>query len=296
MPHPNFLAAAWFALLHSLFFSPSPQYVTAGFTASSGASYTGPGDIITSNVFGWWGLRCYDNAYSGNVADIWDGATGNTTETLLTCSSGGTINQTVNSLATTCAVSCKVKTLYDQSGAGKCSGACNMSEATNSQRPALTLNCLNSTLPCMTYCSTCQLYSNVIGSTTSQPYSMSSVYKSSSGSGSTILQAGYAAEATDGNTGAQLYAGISVNVTVTGSVYHAFQALFNGASSSAYVDGSSTTGLNAGTNSLGYSAPIGTGQFSNSITGTFAEYGIWSVDESANFAALNTNQHSYWGF
>lgn len=95
-------------------FWQSRQQVSIG---GAPPAYTGPGDVAGwSGAYGYWGLRCYNAAYAGNVADVWDKATGTTTHTLLTCSAGGTVNQTINSLATTCAVACVVKQLYDQVG------------------------------------------------------------------------------------------------------------------------------------------------------------------------------------
>ena len=52
----------------------------AGLGKPGGATaYTGPGDCsgcsFDATAKAWWGLRCYSNAYSGNVADVVDHAT-----------------------------------------------------------------------------------------------------------------------------------------------------------------------------------------------------------------------------
>lgn len=112
-------ALAWLALtigaVAQVGQAPSPGQLKP----AAAASYTGPLDVAGyTSAYAYWGLRCASTSYTGNVADIWDSATGSTTETLLTCSSGGVLNETINSLATTCAVSCKVKILYNQAGTG----------------------------------------------------------------------------------------------------------------------------------------------------------------------------------
>src|SRR5262249_30281083 len=94
-------------------------------------------DVVASGWIVFWGFRCIDASYSGNVADIWDSATGSTTETQLTCSAGGTVNETVNPLATTCASGCNVKQITDQVGTN-CGGPCNINQTTNANRFTLT--------------------------------------------------------------------------------------------------------------------------------------------------------------
>lgn len=106
----------------------TPGFLQTYTPPSSG--YTGPGDIITSNVVMWNGFRCYSNAYSGNVALINNSTTSN--NDTIKCSSGGILSSTPDSIATIktdCTISlnkCTLTTLYDQSGANSCSGACNM--------------------------------------------------------------------------------------------------------------------------------------------------------------------------
>src|SRR6185312_8922435 len=105
----------------------------------AGTGYTGPLDVIGSAKL-IVSVRCASTSYTGNVMDVWDSATGSTTETLITCSSGGVLNtSSPSALATTCASGCNVKTWYDQSGQTNCSGstACNFTQATNANRPAL---------------------------------------------------------------------------------------------------------------------------------------------------------------
>src|SRR4051812_36677853 len=90
----------------------------AGKAPGAPPAYTGPLDVAGyTSAYAYYGFRCSKSSYTGNVALIRNAATPTTT-TQLTCSSGGVINETINSLATTCASSCLVTTLTDQVGSG----------------------------------------------------------------------------------------------------------------------------------------------------------------------------------
>src|SRR6185312_1795341 len=82
--------------------------------AAAVAGYQGPGDVV-SGALAWWGLRCYSAAYTGKVAEIWDASTGTTSNTTMSCATGGVITfststgctaggATCQPLATTCSV------------------------------------------------------------------------------------------------------------------------------------------------------------------------------------------------
>lgn len=256
--------------------------------------YTGPGDIATFEV--WAGLRCYSSTYSGNVAQVWDAATGTTLETLLTCSSGGTINQTINPLSTTCTAGCVVKILYDQTG-----GGFNLTQSTLALMPTYTANCIGSTKPCMTL-TTSQVLSAASGLGQFQPYSFSMVAERTSGFTQFTdvmggLPSGNAQFGFNTSTNAALsFASAVVSAPATDSTFHGMQALFSGASSTINIDGSSTS-VNPGTNGIAGDAPcLGKCPNNNGSTIAVTEIGIANGDISSNFAALNTNQHSYWGF
>jgi hypothetical protein len=282
--------------------------------AASGGGYTGPGDVV-SGAYAWWGLRCYNNAYSGLVADITDASSGNTTGTRLQCSSG-TVSAVVSgsactfvtgnacsSLATTCASSCNVVTLYDQSGASNCTGPCNMAQASNGARPTVMVSCLNSH-PCMVFNGTSHLLQTPNpASSQIQPYTMSGVAERT---GNTSVFADIIGANTNAvqflfNSGANqftLYAGsVASPVTANDSAYHAIQGVYNGSSSIIYVDGTQTTGLSAGASALGNTAPIILGAGNNYLTGNIAEAGIWPIGlNTTQQSNMNSNQHTYWGF
>lgn len=262
------------------------------------ASYSGPGDVVSS-AFGFWGFRCYNAAYSGNVAAIWDAATGNTTETLITCSAGGTLNYTINAIATTCAAACVVATLYDQSGGGH-----DLTQVTNSERPTYNNTGLGGAHGCMTYnAASTQFLTNAAITAQAQPLTFTMIVNRT---GATTSYANIMVDVTNDN-GA--FFNNSTNTMVmraptltsgaqfaaTDNAVHAVQMIFNGASSNAYVDGSSTA-TNPGTNSIG-AGGVTMGGNQQYLTGAICEFGWWnSAFNGTQQSNMNTNIHNYGGF
>jgi hypothetical protein len=269
--------------------------------APGGGGYTGPGDIV-SGALAWHGLRCYSTAYTGNIADIWDAATGSTTETVLGCNAGGAIVvKSGSALATTCASGCKDKTLYDQSGQTNCGiAACDLTQSTNASRPTFTQNCIGS-LPCLTFAGSQSLQSASTFSSTNQPYTISAVLERT-GSFTTQMSV-YGDIACNGifftstaNTVGMFAQSSVVSATATDSAAHAGQFVFNGASSSIKVDGTTTNPGNPGTNLLG-SGALEMGSGCGGTVGNVYEAGAWSgAFSSGQQTSMNANQHSYWGF
>jgi hypothetical protein len=267
------------------------------------APYVGPADINgAASVY--YGFRCIDTAYTGNVASIWDSATGSTTNTILTCSAGGTINETVNSIATTCASGCVVATLYDQSGANLCGGSpCDATQATNANRPAFS-NALSG-ITAGRFGMTCgggsvTLSSATMSSSVSQPLTILWTARKTSGSSqyralqNNGLEVGY-----DGTNLTFFYSGGSYpnSAAATDNVWHAVQTTLSVAlsASATYVDGSNTAHA-AATGPVGLSSGSANVICASGFNGNITEIGVWSGNQSANNAALNTNVHSYWGF
>jgi hypothetical protein len=93
-----------------------------------------------------------------------------------------------------------------------------------------------------------------------------------------------------------LYAGGAVTTApATDNVFHAIQGVYSGASSSLYIDGSSTTPLSPGAAAL--SGSIAIGDNNNPLTGKVTEVGIWAVAfNGTQQSNMNSNQHTYWGF
>ena len=94
-----------------------------------------------------------------------------------------------------------------------------------------------------------------------------------------------------------IYAGNFVGATAADGPYHSFQIVYNGASSSAVVDGT-VTSLDFGTfNPIGVTNLIGTVDGSPPfLNGQIQEVGRWGIGFSAGqYANMTTNQQSYWG-
>lgn len=280
--------------------------VNGPFTRTSrGAAYAGPGDVV-SGALVWAGLSCYTTAYAGNVARV--RSPSDVLTTTITCSSGGVLGATGTALATTCAVSCTVDILYDQSGAGSCVGGsheCDFVQTTEASRPALTLSCIGS-LACMTFNGSqfLQVTNSGVTNSQSQPYTISFVAKRTGNtsavsdvfSADSAFQSGFCNAANQG----LMFAGSFLCATANDNSWHAMQQIYNSASSVLYIDGSSNSG-DAGTNTIASSASIYIGGVTsgpaNTLAGTIGEVGLWGSGFSGgNQSAMNTNQHSRWGF
>ena len=262
-------------------------------------AYTGPGDVVSGAV-AWWGLRCYNNAYSGNVADIWDSATGNTTETLLTCSSGGTINQTINALSVTCAVACKVKTLYDQSGAGDCSGVCDLvpNVGFGSTRPVFTQNCIGS-LPCMTFASASNIFFDSANASAGHatPTSLAAVALANSGRGGNENLVGLNYVVRYPSTASTIQDPFGTTATASDDAFHVV-IYFGNNGATFNIDGS-----NGSSNSVGGVPAISAAAYNiansntgNTLDGKISELGFWPVlFTGTQVTNMCHNMFSYWG-
>lgn len=92
-----------------------------------------------------------------------------------------------------------------------------------------------------------------------------------------------------------MYTGTAVNITVADNAFHAFQGMFNGASGAYNLDGTTTSGVNAGTGTASSTISIGL-RSSTWIGGLVCEAGWAGGDQSAQFATINSNQHTRYGF
>lgn len=272
---------------------------SAGFQVKVTSSYTGPGDI-NGTAHAFWSTRGITSAFSGSVFRICDQATGAVCADA-TFASGVLTLPTLGGSA--CGViTCVVATIYDQSGSGKCSGACDLTQATNNLRPVLTVNCQNSKV-CFTYDGSLvvQCLSSGTSSTQAQPVSMSTVFNHTALANRALFTAG-ADVIFLGSAGANEYfiaATNFFNFAANDNANHALQSLLNGAGGAVYLDGTATTGQDFGSNGIPAGAfGIGGGQVctNNAWSGNFFEHGLWSGDKSANNSSMNSNQHTYWNF
>lgn len=324
------LAAALFGLCliatsAVAFYQSRDSNYNIAIVASGG--YTGPIDI-NGAAFVLWSTRCGSTTFNNlNVVDIVDTATGTTTGTRLQCLTGGNLSAVVSAsactfvtgnacsaLATTCAVSCSAKTIYDQSGGNKCTGAvpCNLTLGTGSTLPTVNTSFQNGKIG-ITFVNTntnCMM-SPALASTQAQPFTVSFTGKttSSSASDNTFLE-----NSSNGNNmNAQLdasggnvtwYNGLTGTAVASANNLHAIQLLYNSSTSSAYVDGTSTTGQNVFTAGLvAQSFDVGAKKSGGGADcntsfweGEFLEIGIWASDKTVNNSTINSNQHSYWAF
>jgi hypothetical protein len=275
-----------------------PQFVPTAFMPqpAAGGAYSGPGDVV-SGATAWWGLRGYNAAVSNgstksvNVRRSSD----NTTQDFVILSNGNLDVASISSFIG--GGNGFVTTLYDQSGTN------NLTQGNAANQPQLILSGLGS-LPIMQ--STGSQFMFVTTSTVdTQPFTASAVAIrtgsfTSSGmcltSQSPFVQLGFQSVA---NT-LHFFAGTDINVSANDNVWRSLNAVYNGASSVLYVDGTANSG-NAGTNNWGSAGTtwgfMGFVGGSYILNGDQTEGGLWPIGFSATQAAnMSTNQHSYWGF
>lgn len=254
------------------------------------ASYVGPGNVVASPTY-YWGLRCRDSSYVGNVADVY--APADASHTLITCTSGGVLNETIQSIATTCAVSCTVKTLYEQ-----VSGTSHFEQATEALRPAYTASCSGGK-PCMTFVrASSQFLGNVSNpASLSQPYTVSAVAVRTGTLGSESEIIGTPGAALAFNAGAAqvfLFAGGFNPVSAADSVIHALQAVGNGASGFMTVDATQNSVNNGAAAIFGGTTRLGTNS-TQYMDGKIFEVGVWPIAFSGTqMTNMCNNQFVYW--
>lgn len=269
-------------------------------------SYTGPGDVVASAVFGG-GLRAYSAATAGSKAINVCLASDVACADLSTDASTGALVITTVGGFSCAVVTCTVKTIYDQTGNNACSGStpCDFTQATELKRGTLVVNCIGS-LPCIATSVNSNPGYLTSGNSpgTAQPFTCSFVAMNTApGQGALFsakatVQIGYHSS---GANVAFIYAGSSVpTATASDGAFHAIQAVFNNASSDIYVDGStnpsnlgSSTGMDGASSIVLLTADIG----SQPMEGQFSELWCWgSAFSSGQKSSMNSNQHSYWGF
>lgn len=282
-------------------------------------AYTGPGDVISGAV-AWWGLRCYTSAYAGNVADVVDTSTGNTTGTRLQCASG-TVSALVSgsactfvtgnacsALATTCATACKVVTLYDQSGSNKCNSSaspCDVTNATNANRPDYITSCLGG-LPCLraaTVAAKLTLASATSHAAVSQPFTFSSVSKRIASFTTyqvvccdAAFQVAYAVTI---NNAVYVSGAGNTTQTASDSAAHNYQMVSNNAGTSYLTVDATQTSFALG-NATAFASTTyrisGSTAAANNAAIDFFELGVWpSAFSTGNQTSMCHNQFAYWG-
>lgn len=296
-------------------FSGSVTLLGAGKPPGGGGGpYAGPGDVV-SGAQAWWGLRAYTLALAGSkAANICNNLDANCADINTIAVTGNFDVATAQGAPLNCGGAggtCTVKTVYDQTVGLNCgaSQTCDITQTTIASRPTLVFNCIG-TLPCMAFNGSQTLLGANLFMLTAQPYVLSTACErtgaftsfsdcigSTPGGG---VQIGMANSA---NTLLQ-YASSVVTVAGSDSVFHALNGVYNAASSVFFIDGSSNaTNPGGGVFGGGNVHTIGNGN--NGLTGRLVEAGYWQgsfssgvscASQSACLSALNSQQHSYWGF
>jgi hypothetical protein len=264
-----------------------PQVSMLIASQASASSYTGVGDIQTTGVISYWSSRAFNAANAGLKSIVLcDAGDAHCVDALTSASTGAVI---VPSSNPNCAgTACTIKEFYDPTGNGF-----HMIQTTEASRFVF-----DASDGCAV-ASNLQTYSTSGTKSQSQPYSGGIVANKTAAAtfqwtianynGSTGPLLGYSSSS---NT-PEIVGGSAFTGSATDGAKHSIQGLFSGASSKIAVDGSSSTG-NAGTDAM--STTFSLSLFGSSFVGKFCE-GYWFAgDISANFAAISTNQHTFWGF
>jgi hypothetical protein len=288
-----------------------PQGVVTG-----GGGYTGPGDIVSGAV-AFYGVRAYSAAIaaagtqqifalrrsSDNATCTAIIATNGTvdltvgTPCLGTGPTGTTGATTVTAWLTS--TTAGVSTRYDQSGNGR-----NQTQATAGSQPQLLLSGFGpNSKPALQF--TSQFISvSVASNLYSQPFTETAEAERSSNFTTQMNFSTSAAGTTDmyyttSTNTTQLYAGAaSASVTASDSAAHAIQGIFNGASSSETVDGTTTSGLNPGTNKISLDITTGGNAVGSGLCNVciIGESGLWpSGFSGGNLSSMHSNMATYYG-
>jgi len=259
----------------------------------SSAAYTGPGNI-TGSAYAWYGLRAYTTATAGTkAANICNSGDANCAD-VNTLANGSFDVATAQGAPLNCGGAggtCTIKTLYDKSGNTR-----DIANATIANRPTLVFNAFG-TKAAMSCNGNSELHTAATVNI-SQPFT-SSVVANTTAVGNIWSDSNNANLFTNNtSTSMQLVEAAAFTLTTAFSTSYSLQTLSNGASSK--VRGNATTvtgdigasGTFNGTMSIcANSAGGGSG-----VTGIFGEFGFWTGDQSANWASMESNQRSYWGF
>lgn len=279
------------------------------------AAYTGPGDQVSGASF-WFGLRGYNAAFSGAVANICDSTTG------LVCadatwSAGVLTIPTAPFVGTPCdntTHKCVVKTLYDQSGVLSCNGLasnCTVTQATLANMPVLVMpgasnGCPTTSKPCIDFSAiaTAGLQSatqyNIGG--LPQPNSFSAVFVQATTANGDIMNVGGNINTffTVTNTPATaIFASTNLTISTVVGTWYGVQTYTNGGSSliNANNGALSNTG-NAGSATAEGIVQVGWDTFNGPLPGKLVEIGTWQgiTFTAPQISALAHNQCTYWAF
>ncbi len=273
----------------------------AGGSGASGGAFTGPLDVVSTNIKAAYCVGACSAAKRGTkFATIC--TTISTVDTCIDMNSdattGAPILSTIGGL--TCnnsTVICNWKTWTDQSG-----NSCDATQAGVPTRPLVTVSVSGLTsIPAITFDGATGGMKLVTCSTTAaQPFFISGVGIRTSGTNFASLLG------EEGSAPGLLYSNTANNMTVFGTstptftvsdaVWHAVGALFNNTSSQGYTDGTGSGVINAGPSGVS-AATLDVGFFSSvPCACNIVEVLLYAADVSSSASALSTNQHIRYGF
>jgi hypothetical protein len=307
MVYARVLIASWLLFFSSLAFAQPALTGAGGSAVTAAATYTGPGDIVSGALF-FYGGKAYSAALAAantplyNAARVADGhtcdilaATGGGAGNTANCSNSGDNGEAATTFCTT---TCHAAEIYDQIGTG-CGGSnCNISIASDGERPIITFSGTNMYLVCAGACD--GTTTNAISIT--QPFTLSSVINNSSEGvqsnwwGCSPLQ--YGVQNIGANTWFIFAGGAVPSASATDGSFHAIQGVYNNASSDIYIDGSanaSNLSSNTGCTTTGMQLFEFGG--TQQVQGSLGQLGVWLVAfTTGQKSSMNSNEHSNWGF
>lgn len=262
------------------------------FPGSGGGSYSGPGDIVSGAVGFWSPARAYNAAFAaglGPIVDLTDTSTGTNNFTAHILSTGFVDVSSITAHYGATAIS--VSKLYDQTGNGN-----DVTQATLASMPSLSLSSLNS-LPGLSLNG-----SQVLAGTTAMSGTTTGTFsgvgkRTSGGFGGLVAAATLGIGWNSAANSMMLFQNSVASFTASDSVFHALQGVMNGASSVAYLDGSSNSPGNPGSGTFSTTFQIGQNA-SFKVTGIIMEGGFWPsiLFNGTQQANMNANQHGSNGY
>jgi hypothetical protein len=274
----------------------------SGMFKPAGGGYIGPGDLtIAATTVAWGGFSCWKaSAPTARAIRLINETT--TTQADINCNTSTGIDlAAVSALGCSSAV-CKLVTIYDQTGLLNCFGsvACIVSQATDAARFTYSASGGAGSKPCAVTTTSEFMESAALITSLTQPFSMVNISSRTGANYQGVLTFATSLVgqywSTNANNFASFSGSFTADVAATDASFHSLATVFNGASTIIGVDGSSTTGLSAGTNASGTN-PFFVDDTTNAYSGTVCEFWILSGGLStANIAAISSNAHTRYGF
>jgi hypothetical protein len=192
-----------------------------------------------------------------------------------------------------------VTEVYDQTGNGN-----NLAQASSGQQPTLLPSCINS-LPCLSFIRTANQYVSAasLGSYTQPNFaSVVGVRSAVSSAQQTLFSGSLPAPeelfvAFSGANNLAIYAGTSVQETLTDGAWHALQGEFHGTTSAFNYDGTDSGNVSAGTAAWTSTWWLGADGNGDPLNGFIAEAALWEgiTTTSTQRGNLCHNEYAYWG-